>query len=94
MAPLLDLRTADNAAEWPEGAVSSDGRVFGTYVHGLFDAPVFRRVFLNRLRRDKGWTSLHHDPGTSLDQDLDHLADFVERHVDLSAIAAIVERGV
>jgi adenosylcobyric acid synthase len=94
VAPLLDLQSADGSAEWSEGAVSSDGRVFGTYVHGLFDAPLFRRTFLNRLRQDKGWVPLQTDTGATLDQDLNHLADFVEQHVDLSAIAAIAERGM
>jgi hypothetical protein len=31
-----------------------DGRVAGTYVHGILDASGFRGEFLNRLRRAKG----------------------------------------
>ena len=94
VAPLLDLEQPDRSVRWAEGAVSSDGRVFGTYVHGLFDAPLFRRTFLNRLRAARGWAPLYPQTGASLDQELDGLADFVEQHVDLPAIAAIVERGV
>ncbi|MFX3679852.1 MAG: hypothetical protein ACN6I5_01060 [Hyphomicrobiales bacterium] len=30
----------------PDGAISADGRVMGTYLHGLFDAGGFRRAFL------------------------------------------------
>ena len=37
-----------------DGAVSRDGRVFGTYLHGLFDNDSFRSAFLNRIRRAKG----------------------------------------
>ena len=33
-----------------DGAVSIDGRVFGTYIHGLFDSDEFRQSFINRLR--------------------------------------------
>ncbi|MBO6637252.1 MAG: cobyric acid synthase [Roseitalea sp.] len=33
----------------PDGAMSSDGRVMGTYLHGLFDAGGFRRAFLAEL---------------------------------------------
>jgi len=66
----------------------------GTYVHGLFDAPLFRRMFLNRLRQARGWSPLEAATGSSSDQELDQLADFVQRHVDLAAIDAIIARGV
>jgi len=32
------------------GAVSADGRVWGSYLHGIFDADPFRRWFIDRLR--------------------------------------------
>jgi adenosylcobyric acid synthase len=92
--PLLDVRKPDHSMKWAEGASSEDGRVFGTYVHGLFDAPAFRRSFLNRLRARRGWNPLDVQPERSLDQTLDDWANFVARHVDLSAIAGIIERGV
>jgi adenosylcobyric acid synthase len=37
------------AAAHPDGAVSPAGTVCGTYVHGLFDHPAFRRAFLDGL---------------------------------------------
>jgi adenosylcobyric acid synthase len=92
--PLLDVQKPDHSMKWAEGASSADGRVFGTYVHGLFDAPAFRRSFLNRLRARRGWDPLEIQAERSLDQTLDDWADFVGQHVDLSAIAAIIERGV
>src|SRR5215467_3486670 len=33
----------------PEGAISTDGRVQGSYLHGLFTSDAFRRAFLGRL---------------------------------------------
>lgn len=92
--PLLDVQKPDHSMKWAEGASSENGRVFGTYVHGLFDAPAFRRSFLNRLRTRRGWDPLEIQAERSLDQTLDDWADFVARHVDLSAIAAIIERGM
>ncbi|MGH7428758.1 MAG: cobyric acid synthase, partial [Candidatus Methylomirabilaceae bacterium] len=94
VAPLLMVKTSRESVERAEGAVSSDGRTMGTYVHGLFDAPLFRRMFLNRLRDARGWSPLEVTTRSTLDQELDHLADFVQRHVDLAAIDAIVAQGV
>ena len=35
-------------------------RVIGTYVHGFFDEDIARRVFLNFLRKRKGYTPMEH----------------------------------
>lgn len=94
VGPLLAVRRAGETTRHEEGAVSADGKVLGTYLHGLFDAPEFRRLFLNRLRTVRGWPPLESRPQATLDQQLDRLADFVEQHVDLSAIDAIIEQGV
>ena len=54
-----ELRVAlrDNAGE-PLGYMRPDGRVLGTYLHGLFDADGFRRWFIDQLRMDKGLSPL------------------------------------
>lgn len=93
-APLLKIKTAGESVERAEGAVSDDGRIIGTYVHGLFDAPLFRRLLLNRLREARGWSPLETTTGSSLDEELDQLADFVQRYVDLAPIDTIIEQGV
>lgn len=92
--PLLELHNSSEGSTRSEGAVSKNGRVFGTYVHGLFDSPSFRRAFLNRLRAKRGWCSLEATVGNSLDQELDRWADFVGAHVDLSAIQVLVRQGL
>jgi adenosylcobyric acid synthase len=69
-----------NAAE---GAVSADGLVIGTYLHGLFSADAFRAAFLARL-------GVVHTGGTSyeasIDATLDALAAHLESHLDLDAL--------
>jgi len=42
------------AAEVEDVAVSPDGMVWGTYLHGLFENDRFRREFVDLLRRKKG----------------------------------------
>ncbi len=73
-----------------DGAVSSDGRCWGTYIHGVFDNDKFRRHFLNRIRKDKGWPVLK--AGASYDQhsEIDKLADLVRKNVDMKLLNKIV----
>jgi adenosylcobyric acid synthase len=92
--PLLEVQRAGGTERYEEGAVSADGKVFGTYLHGLFDAPEFRRLFLNRLRGARGWSPLASGGHITLDQQLDGLADFIQKHVDLPAVETIIEQGL
>ncbi len=94
MSPFLEIRTHGETATRTEGAVYHHGHVIGTYVHGVFDAPAFRRVFLNQLRQRRGWAPLPLTEELSLDRRLDRLADFVENHLNLGAIETIIEQGV
>jgi len=91
---MFEIRECSNEKKLrQEGAVSVDGRVFGTYIHGLFDAPLFRRWFLNTLRGARGWSSLDSNQEVSLDQRLDRLADFVAAHLDMNRLEAIMDRS-
>jgi len=70
-----------------DGAVSCDGRVFGTYLHGIFDNAGFRSTFLNRLRRAKG---LEERPATEAQDDpFDLLAAHLEKHLDMERLLAL-----
>src|SRR5215470_736509 len=69
-------RLADGA---DEGARSPDGRVFGTYIHGLFADDVQRSAWLTRL--DAGPAAVAYDD--LIESTLDRLAEHVARHVDL-----------
>jgi len=82
--PFLDLDGR------PDGAMSPDGRVIGTYVHGVLAADGFRRAFLAGL----GVASeLAYE--RSVEAALDALATHLERHVDVDALLGIagVSRG-
>jgi adenosylcobyric acid synthase len=86
---FLDRTCPASGQRSGEGVVSGDGRVIGTYVHGVFDAPMFRRWFLNRLRARHGWGALQPTPEPSIDQQLDRWTDFVSAHVDMSRICTL-----
>jgi len=67
------------------GVMSKDGRVMGTYVHGLFEKAAFRQAFLGR--GGKAGEALQ-DHSQRVDQALDDLAEALEKHLDLDALYA------
>lgn len=69
----------------PEGAVAGDGRVHGTYLHGLFTADGFRSAYLDRL----GIAGSDQSYSARVDQTLDALADHVEAHLDVEGLLAL-----
>jgi len=64
-----------------DGAVSSDGSVMGTYLHGLFAADAFRRSFLGSAAAT---SSLAYE--AAIEATLDGLAAHLERHLDLDLL--------
>ena len=68
----------------PDGASSADGRVQGTYVHGLFTGDAFRKAWLANLGIA---SSLAYE--AQIESALDALADHLEAHLDIEAMLAI-----
>jgi adenosylcobyric acid synthase len=81
--PMLDLRGR------PDGAMSDDGRIMGTYVHGIFASDAFRHAFLSSLRA-RSDSGLAYE--SSVDQVLDELADHLARHLDTRRILDLASR--
>jgi adenosylcobyric acid synthase len=78
--PLLCL--SDGAMD---GVVGQNGRVFGTYVHGLFDHPQQRALWLARL----GAASDGVDQAARVDAALDALSESLSRCIDTDALLAM-----
>jgi adenosylcobyric acid synthase len=68
----------------PDGAIAADGRVQGTYVHGLFTGDAFRRAWLANLGIA---SSLAYE--SRIEAALDALADHLEAHLDIEQILKI-----
>ncbi len=71
-----------------DGLVSSDGLVFGTYMHGLFQNPAAANALLSYLYGKKGLT-FEPIPETAADP-YESLADLFEKYVDMDAIQAML----
>jgi adenosylcobyric acid synthase len=68
----------------PDGAVSADGRIWGCYLHGLFDNNALRHAWLHSL----GWQG----EGQLFDRQraYNRLADHFRAHLDMAAIRRVI----
>jgi adenosylcobyric acid synthase len=70
-----------------DGAISVDGRVMGSYCHGLLSGPALRGRLLERI----GARSSGHDQARLVDEALDRLGDALERHLDIGGLIALAQ---
>ena len=89
-APFAEIRRDGEETARADGAVSPDGLVVGTYLHGLFDADAFRHRFVGAARAACGL-----DPAERLARAegeraarIGRLADAVRRALDIGLIEA------
>jgi adenosylcobyric acid synthase len=71
-----------------DGAVSADGRIVGTYLHGLFDNELFRAALLLTLARRRGVSPP--SGATAVDR-YAHLATWFRAAVDVPQVLAMIE---
>lgn len=67
-----------------EGAISPDGKVIGSYLHGMFRNDAFRAAFLRGLGAEASDVSY----GATVEITLDALADHIETHLDVDGLLA------
>ncbi len=70
-----------------EGAISADGRVYGSYLHGLFTSDAFRASFLHGLGAKS-----HDAYDQTVETTLDALAEHLEEHMDLDQLLELAHR--
>lgn len=87
------LRSIGGGAWRPDGAVSREGRVWGTYLHGLFESGPFLQEWLaqvgaeRNIRIQAGWLEWQQER----DSQLDRLAEVLERYLDMAAIWTLTD---
>ncbi len=76
-------------AELGDGAISDDGWVLGTYVHGIFHNAEFQRIVLLRVAERKGVSLPPGDHEFSQLAEYDKLADLFRANLDMDAVYRI-----
>ncbi len=80
-----------------DGACHGKLFIWGTYIHGVFDRPAFRRHWLNLVRSRKNLTPL--DTAVSeavtlrLGSALDRWAQHLDQHLNLSGVFSVLVAG-
>ncbi len=71
----------------PVGVGDAGGRIWGTYLHGVFDSDPFRRWFIDRLRVRRGLAPVGDVRFVyDIEPALDRLACTVREHLDMGAV--------
>ena len=91
--PLFEIfQRNGRKVKYLDGITRNNGRILGTYIHGLFDAAVFRRDFLNRVRTKKGWPALSQSAAFDPDTEIDKLARLVRENIDFTYLYKILNK--
>ncbi|MFJ7638317.1 hypothetical protein ACIQXR_13455 [Peribacillus sp. NPDC097224] len=74
-----------------DGAISSDGKIMGTYLHGIFHNRLFTRSLFNQIRREKGLGLDEVEDNVQSDSErreeaYDLLAAHLEENIDMDTI--------
>jgi len=87
--PLFQLQRLGDETSHQDGAVSADGRVLGTYLHGLFDSAEGLQLLLDYWRKICGKepsTAIGIDPLVERERRYDALADHYRSNLKMDVI--------
>lgn len=89
--PLFQItRRNSSLVNIADGASNTKGNIWGTYIHGIFDNPAFRRKFIDKLCRRKNLKTTGKNADNT--DSFDSLADLVRSNTDMRAIYKLIDR--
>jgi len=77
-----------NDCAYTDGAVSDDGQVMGTYLHGVFDHPEACAFILEWV---SGSPVTAEDWQVLREREIERIADIYEQHIDMKALLNIIQ---
>ncbi|MDR1690444.1 MAG: cobyric acid synthase [Candidatus Methanoplasma sp.] len=89
--PLFDIKR--HPSNENEGSFREEELLFGTYIHGVFDRPAFRRFFLSYVEggKDVASRSGMRDYDDLLEENIERLASAFENNMNMEKLMNIVE---
>jgi adenosylcobyric acid synthase len=87
------VKRGENAANDLDGAISVDGLIIGTYIHGIFDNPAVREAlvkFLMRKKRAELYRPNHKDTIEIWQKSLERLTQIVKENLDMIRIYRLI----
>jgi len=94
MSAFHIMETPQGKVDYFDGRLNAQGTVLGTYLHGLFHNPSFRKALLNGLRRRCGLPEKWGNPVTEKEEQYDRLAELVRHSLAMPAIYRIIQQGI
>lgn len=91
-SPLFEIKIRGGCdVKVEDGAISSDKRVWGTYIHGIFDNDDFRRSVLAEMRKEQGLSAGDNSSSYAdlKEEGYRKLAEIVRSNLDMEAICRI-----
>lgn len=95
--PIWLIERSGSPCQDIHGSARSDGLVWGTYMHGIFDNDIFRRRILNALRLQKGLPALpvSRNYRAEKQKNYDRLAHIVRQNLRMDILEKIMkERNI
>lgn len=91
--PLIITHRQNEGVLVAEGLINNAGNVFGSYIHGIFDADIFRRKILNALRKRKNIKPLKPKINYASEKEkaYNRLAETVRNSLDMKKVHAILK---
>jgi adenosylcobyric acid synthase len=86
--PFAQIQREGEPHPTPDGAIDSTGRIWGTYVHGIFDDDRFRHAFIDAARHRSGLAPAraHIYVTANRERRIDRWADHLRQSLDLTLI--------
>lgn len=88
------VQRGDKPARIPDGAMSRDKRIWGTYLHGVFDNDTLRQALLNQIRKTKNLNIPLKSAVFSPDEEYDKLARVIKENIDMDYLKKIIDRKI
>jgi adenosylcobyric acid synthase len=91
--PFAEIVREPDSSSLPDGAVAENGRVWGSYVHGLFDDDDFRHAFLMRCRTEAGLDPVTETVNVTAQRNarIDRWAGHLKQHLDIGRLREWIE---